>query len=498
MDENVIFDGQTNDAPGAGQPPQETQPQYGNGEGEPATPPGGPPLDGVPIVDDAESEIQDSPKGILKNRFIKKILIGLGIIIVLVFILILIIPKGLVRKNVTLAWWGLWEDAATVQPIIDDFEKENPNIKIKYTKKDPEKYRDMVLTRIANGTGPDIFSYHNTWVPGLTSVLAPLPQDVIRSEDFKKEYYPIMQKDLTRNGAIYGIPLGADSLALFVNADLLKAAGLSVPKDWNEFTDAVKKMTVKDKNTQKIQTAGTALGTYANITHAPDIISMMFLEQGINLEKISLEKDNLNAALTFYTAFANGADNVWDNSLDNSQLEFARGQVAMYFGFSWDIFTIEQLKTNKNFKYEIYPVPGLVGGRSMTVASYWVEGVSSRSKNQKESMQFMHYLTQKNVLQKLYTEASKTRLFGQLYPRVDMAVELKDNTLVYPFISQLDNAGSSYFASDTNDGDTGLNKRANTYLENAISAIDNNSSVETEVPKLQEGVGVILKENGIQ
>jgi len=246
MGENVIFDGQqTNDEQNTGQPPQEIPPQYGGGEGEP-------PTGEEPPVDDTGSETPDAPQGIiglLTNSLIKKILIGVGAIIVLIIIIVLIMPKQSKGKNVTLVWWGLWEDAATVQPIIDDFEKQNPNIKIKYSKQDPERYRDTLLARINNGTGPDIFRYHNTWTPALTNVLAPLPQDVIKSEDFKKAYYPVIQKDLTLNGAIYGIPLGIDSLALFINTDLLKAAGIPVPINWNEFTDAVKKLTVKDKDT---------------------------------------------------------------------------------------------------------------------------------------------------------------------------------------------------------------------------------------------------------
>lgn len=483
MDENVIFEGQ---------PSQGIPSQYG----------GEPPSNGEPPVDDIGSEIPQEPHGIkriLKNSLIKKILIGLGVVVVLILTLLLIMPKKPQPKNVTLFWWGLWEDNATMQSIIDDFEKQNPNIKIKYTKQDPEKYRETLLARINNGTGPDIFRYHNTWVPVLRSVLAPLPRDVIKSEDFKNEYYPIIQKDLTQNGATYGIPLGIDSISLFINTDLLKAAGIPAPKDWNQFTDAAKKMTVKDKDTKKILTAGAALGTYKNIMHAPDIISMMFLQQGTDLKEISRENNNLTAALTFYSSFAKGSESVWDNSLDNSQIVFARGELAMYFGFSWDIFTIEQLKKNNNFKYEIYPVPYIEGGKSITVASYWVEGVSSKSKNQKEAMQFMNYLTRKTTLEKLYTVTSRTRLFGELYPRVDMADELKNNSLVYPFISQLNTAESSYFASDTHDGDTGLNKRTNSYLENTINSIViNNSSVKSGVSTLQKGVKVILKENGIQ
>lgn len=492
MDENVIFEGQKTD----NQPAQPQVPQPDSG-GE-----GMPPSGTEPPVEDTDYESSEAPPpsgivGLLKNSLVKKILIALGVIIILIIIIALIIPKQPRGKKVTLTWWGLWESSSIVQPVINDFEKQNPNIKIKYVKQDPDKYRDKLLTRINNGTGPDIFRYHNTWVPMITNILSPLSSDVITAKEFEANYYPVIQKDLTVKGGIYGIPLGIDSLALFINTDLLKVAGISVPQDWDQFAKAARTLTVKDQDGKKILTAGTALGTYGNIVHASDIISMMFLQQGVNLKKISEEKDDLIAAMIFYTSFAKGSNSAWNNSLDNSRLSFARGQLAMYFGFSWDIFTIDTLKTN-NLKYEIYPVPGLVGGKNITVASYWVEGVSSRGKNQKEAMAFMHHLTKKGTLQKLYTEASKTRAFGEPYPRVDMADEIKDNKLIYPFISQLKNTESSYFSSDTHDGDTGLNKRVNTYLENAINAVVNNSSAETEIPKLQEGVGVILQQNGIQ
>ncbi len=529
MAENVVFDNQQvntgqigpNADSGIQTPPQpqaipgdESQVQPG-GEGEP-------PEDGEPPVDDAEAEYVDEPptvgiwaklrKLILrsessgappdddtpKSNKLKIILIIAGIILILIILFILIIPKNQRGKDVTLVWWGLWEDSSTMQSVIDSFEKQNPQIKIEYIKQDPEKYRDTVLTRIKNGTGPDIFRYHNTWAPVFYDILAPLPKDVITADDFKKQYYPVIQNDLMQNGAIYGIPIGIDSIALFINTDLLNDAGLSVPKDWKQFIDAARKMTVKDASTKKIQTSGAALGTYENIKHAPDILSLMFLQQGIDMKKIAQSKEDIINAIRFYTSFSRGDEAIWDGTLDNSMLAFARGHVAMYFGLSWDVFDIEQLKAN-DLKYEIHAVPSLVGGKNISVVSYWAEGVSSRSKNQKEAMLFMHYLTQKDTLQRFYTSSSKSRAFGEPYPRVDMAQELKSNPIVYPFISQLGNSGSSYFVSDTHDGDTGLNKRANSYLENAINAIVNdNSSIESEVGTLLEGVAKVIEENGIK
>lgn len=504
--ENVIFNPNAQQ-PDPNTPPVEdipTQPDSsGNGVGS-----GNSGVDGTPPPSDeppADEEVyeEETPRSkiaaLLANGLVKKILIGLGVLFILIIVILLITPKNQTVKDVTLQWWGLWEDKSTMQPLIDDFQKQNPNIKIEYTKQDPNNYRDTLLTRMNNNTGPDIFLYHNTWTPTLTNILAPLPSDVISVEEFDKIYYPVIQKDLIQNGAIYGIPIGVDSLAMFVNTDLLKAAGLSVPKDWNQFIETARKLTVKGKDTSRIQTSGAAIGTYGNIMHAPDIVSMMFLQQGVDQRKIDTATDNLKATLTFYTSFAKDNDAIWDNSLDNSQLAFARGELAIYFGYSWDIFAIEQLKANNKLNYEIHPVPSLAGGKSISVASYWVDGVSAKSPNQKEAMLFMKYLIQKSTLQKLYTESSKTRAFGEPYPRVDMADELKSNAMVYPFVAQLENAGSSFFVSNTLDGEAGINKRLNSYLENAINAITkDNSSPDSEVPKFQSGVTKVLLENGIQ
>jgi multiple sugar transport system substrate-binding protein len=278
---------------------------------------------------------------------------------------------------------------------------------------------------------------------------------------------------------------------------LLNASGRSAPTDWNQFRDAAKDLTVKNSDSQKIQISGAALGTYDNIRHAPDIMSIMFLQQGIDINKFSKSSDEISEALTFYTSFAKGKDRSWDSTLDDSLLAFGKGNLAMYFGFSWDIFLIEQIKAKsaKSFEYAIYPVPALQGGKSITVTSYWAEGVSSRSKNQKAAMLFMNYLTKKSTLQKFYTEASKKRLFGEPYPRMDMADELKDNPLVYPFVSNLQNAGSSYFASNARDGDTGINSRLNTYLENYVNLITDKGTVSNEKFKtFIEGVSKVLNE----
>jgi multiple sugar transport system substrate-binding protein len=135
----------------------------------------------------------------------------------------------------------------------------------------------------------------------------------------------------------------------------------------------------------------------------------------------------------------------------------------------------------------------------MTIASYWVEGVSAKSTHQREALLFMHYLAQKETAQKFYTEAAKTRAFGEPYARTDLADTLKENELVYPFVSQLKNATSSYLVSDTHDGEGGLNSASTIYLGNAINAmVIDGTSTSSVLDTLTQGLAQTLSKYGIQ
>ncbi len=421
---------------------------------------------------------------------------AIGVVVVIIAVVLgvfrFILPRfqPTIDEEVTLTYWGLFESEAIVNTVITDFERQHPKIKINYQKQDVKDYRERLQTRIQNGTGPDIFRYHNTWLPMLSSILVPLPNEVIQKEEFQKNYYPVIRNDVVKNGAIYGIPLEIDVLALFINTDIFKSSGMEVPKTWEEINNVSRKLTVKDES-GKIKTAGLAMGVYDNVTHAPDIISLLFVQNGVDFKNIQSTAKNASVALTFYTSFAKDEANVWDSTLDPSILAFAKGNLAMYFGYSWDIFTIKSI--NSNLAFQVYPVPHLPG-RNLTIASYWVEGVSAKSKHQKAALEFLQFLTKKETVQKLFSDQSKTRLFGEPYARIDLADSLKENAYIYPFVRQAPEAVSSYFVSDTYDN--GLNTKANGYLGNAVRSILINTSSDTAVETLAQGIAQILNQYG--
>ena len=163
----------------------------------------------------------------------------------------------------------------------------------------------------------------------------------------------------------------------------------------------------------------------------------------------------------------------------------------MYFGYSWDYFYIKQANPSLNF--EITKVPQLYS-EPQNMASYWAVGVSAKTQAQKQAFLFLKYLTAKSTAQALYLEEAKTRAFGELYGRSDLATTLEENPVLVPFVSQAKTAGSSYLVDSTYD--TGINQEMNTYLENAINSINNGTSVESSYDPFAQGLKQVLQKYG--
>ncbi|MBI3984841.1 MAG: extracellular solute-binding protein [Candidatus Levybacteria bacterium] len=454
-----------------------------------------PPLSGPPPTAPQEPKPSNENKRKLPVRGLLRILIGAVVVLIVVSVIFFAVNTLFGGKSNTatggeLTFWGLWEDEKTMKAVIDDFQRQNPSIKVKYEKQDVKQYRETLQTRIDNGNGPDIFLFHNSWYPMLSSILLPFPSKTISKDEYLNSFYPVVQKDLIQNGAIYGVPMSIDTLAMYVNKDIFSSAGLVYPKTWNDFVDFARILTVKDEE-GKIKTAGAAMGTFDNISHASDIVSLLFLQNSVDLADMESSRDRALGALNFYTSFATDVNNVWDITLDPSILAFSKGNLAMFFGYSWDYFTIKAFNPNLNF--EITTVPQLPN-QSINMASYWASGVSAKSTHQKEALMFVSFLAQRETEEKMYLEQSKERTFGEPYARVDLAATASENPLVYPFLTQAPTAGSSFFVDATYDN--GLNQQLNTYLGNAINSIYNAGSTESAFDTLTEGMTQVLSQYG--
>lgn len=370
---------------------------------------------------------------------------------------------------VTIEYWGLWENDEITRQFIADFEAKNPGIKVQYTKESPKQYRERLQSAINRGEGPDVFRFHNTWIPMLRMQLATVPPEVMSVSEFTSAFYPVAANNLVAGVSIYGIPLMIDGLGLYINEDLFAAAGASPPSTWTELANVIPKLTVR--NESAIVTSAIAMGTATNVEHFSDILGLLFYQNGANL--LELTGEEAEQTLVFYRSFADPTSPMytWDDGLDNSVSAFANGRVAMILAPSWRAHEISSM--NPDLRFRIEPVPQLQGN-TVSWASYWVEGVSSRSKHQEAAWTFVKYLTSREGAVRLYTEAAKTRLFGEPYARTDLAESLQSDPYAGAFVKQASYARSFPIASRTHDN--GLNDRLIQYLTDAVNGMATGAS----------------------
>ena len=421
------------------------------------------------------------------------ILIGLGIIILL-FLLVtkIILPKFQKPKTpeiITLKYWGLWEPENLMAEVISDYQQIHPNVAVQYVRQSPKDYRERLQSSLAKGDGPDIFRWHNAWLPMLKTDLSPIPDTIYSPNEFDTTFYPIVKKDAFFNGRYYGIPLMFDALALYVNEDIFQSdSTLKIPTTWDNLRQTAYKLTVRDERGNPTR-AGIALGTATNVDNFSDILGLMILQNAGNPGKPDTEA--VTSALKFYTLFAT-QDRTWSDQLPNSTYAFATAKTAMIIAPSWRAIEVKAINPQLNFK--LYSVPQLPG-TNISWATYWLEGVSKKSVNSAAAWEFVKYLSSREVLTKMYNLASKTRLFGEPYPRQDMASLLQADPFLGAVLSQAISAQSWPLSSRT--FDNGLNDKIIKYYEDAINSYLNNQPEKDITQNLTQGVTQVLSQYGL-
>lgn len=450
------------------------------------------PMEPLPSAQVTAPPKKGFPKALLVV-FLLIILIAVGAFAVIRFI----IPNLGKETKTELVWWGLWEDTSLVQPLIEEYQSANPNVTIKYEKKDKEDYRERLTSALAREGAPDIFRIHNTWIPMFREELSVLPGSVMSVQEFQSTFYPVAVNDLVGAEGPVAIPLEYDGLAMFINEDIFTTYSATIPTDWNDLRQTARALTIKDER-GVITQSGASVGTVSNVDHWPEIVALMMLQNGANPNVPADAAGRGAQALSFYKQFA-ATDQVWDDTLPESTVAFATGRVAMYFGPSWRAFEIKERNPALNFR--VVPVPQLPKPTpetpDITYASYWVEGVSAKSKRQEEAWKFLKFVSQRESLEKLYQNMSQARLFGEPYSRVDMRDLLLTDPLVGGFLRLAPTAKSGYLASRTFDGTSGINTSMAQYYADAITKIEPGREDKQAMSTLAAGVLQVLVRYGL-
>jgi len=410
------------------------------------------------------------------KSFLKLLKIPVIILVLVLFFALLISwfgrkgvskPSLSVSGTVEIEWWGVQHQNYIYKDLIDEYERNHPNVKINYSQKDLKGYRERLTNSFLQAKGPDIFEVHNSWVPMFANNLARIPEEVIGKEDFKKSFYPIIVSDLSWNNEFVGIPLEYDALTLFINQDIFSLSLRNPPERWDELRDLAYFLTQKDKR-NVITQSGLAIGAKDNVEHWPEILGLILFQNKVNPARPSGEL--ASSSFSFFTSF--GENQVWGDTLPPSSISFARGRLAMFFGTTRD--AVEIIRQNPSLKFKTVKLPQVRKDKpddpDVSYSSYWFMGVWNGSKKAQVAFDFLKFLSSKDSLLKLSSNLEKYELVPKAFPRPEMNASLREHPIVGSVVLLAPFAKTFYLHGNLFDGEKGINTQINNLYKKALSS----------------------------
>ena len=148
--------------------------------------------------------------------------------------------------QVTLSFWSWLPTTDQSEEMIAEFEKQNPDIKIDYTRTEQSDYFEKLQVAMASGTGPDLFGLTTGT---MTEQYAPFAEDMSGLGD---EYWSdwkdtisetAVEQCTTEDGTVVEMPLLVAGMTdLLYNKTLMDECGIEkVPTTYEELKDAAAK-----------------------------------------------------------------------------------------------------------------------------------------------------------------------------------------------------------------------------------------------------------------
>lgn len=289
-------------------------------------------------------------------------------------------------------WWEPELPAGAFRALMDKFEQENPGIKVKLISGPYSNTRDQIVTGAATGTLCDVVGLDGAWVNDLAKQGAITDMNVLMAE---AGYDPSeIAATISLDGKAYMFPVATFVYPIFMNVDLLEAAGIEAPSTRSEFLEAARKLTDASKNVYG-WVLPLSLQSPNGIQN--DVMSWVWAS-GKSMMKDG-QPDLTNEAVVGALNYIKGmydegliAPGAFAKQEQDKVEEFVNGRVAMMVDTLAHINMIRE--RNPELKFTVTAIPaedGYDGPRGLPYAA-WGIGVSDSSAHKAEAWKLVEFL----------------------------------------------------------------------------------------------------------
>ncbi|ADL52304.1 extracellular solute-binding protein [Clostridium cellulovorans] len=245
-------------------------------------------------------------------------------------------------QKITLKMWHIWaqrsqdNNSIIIGDIINQWNKNNPNVQIEVESVENEKYKTKLKTAFATNELPDIFySWGGNFSKPLIDSGKVLAINEYLDNSVMDELNEGMLSNVTYYDKIYGLPLTFSVGTFYINTQLFEEANIKIPDNYDEFLDVVKAFRQKGITPLLVGEQDKWTGTlYYDILALRDggIEGCKSALSGNDKSNIYLNAANRLKELIDIEAFDESNIRAMR---DESEVFFKQGKVAMYFTGNW-------------------------------------------------------------------------------------------------------------------------------------------------------------------
>lgn len=275
--------------------------------------------------------------------------------------------------------------APYINGVIDEFETQNPNIKIKWVDVPFSEGEKRTLASVLSDNPPDLVNLNPDFSATLAQkgALYEIPQE--STKQFNKE----ILNSLKYNGKIYSIPWYATSAITIFNKELIEKTGIPIPKTYSEIAQYAQ--IVRAKNNAYIM--------LPNITENDTMLKILNKYGAANPELLNCEKA-VNVFDMFKYLYMNDLipKETITMTLQESLEKYMSGNIVLIGAGANFLNTIKENAPSTYEKTDVAPqIVGQLGQNDFSLMNFVIP---LRAKHKDEALKFALFLTnEKNQLE---------------------------------------------------------------------------------------------------
>jgi multiple sugar transport system substrate-binding protein len=291
----------------------------------------------------------------------------------------------------TLSVWAVDEPDNYTEKMAREFAKLHPDVQLQVRKVGFSALNDEAMRAVMSGNGPDVIPVDNpnTAMFASRNTLLDLTPYLAKSKVIDvKQIFPGPLKNATWNGKVYAIPRGANTLALYYNEDLFKAAGLDPnkpPQSWDELYAYAKKLTNPQKKVYGI--AFSAVGDEEGVFQFLPFI------QATGADWDKLNDPGAARAAGFWQKLLDeklASPDTLSHRQSEAAATFINGNAAMDINGPWELMAVDK---GAKFKWRVALLPPeKAGGTRASALGEQSHAILRTSKNPDTAFQFLEYM----------------------------------------------------------------------------------------------------------